>query len=326
MAATITRRRFIAIAAIAAGGMAFARAGSASGTLHAWRGVALGAEASIRLSHPDAGEARRLIDACVAEIARLERIFSLYRTDSALSRLNAEGRLELPPLELVELLGRAAAVSEATGGVFDVTVQPLWQRYADHFSIPGADPAGPRVDDVLPLIGWRDISIGTDRIALARPGMAVTLNGIAQGYITDRVTDMLRAAGMAHVLVDLGEIRALGTHPDGRPWRVGLADPADPTRVTERLDLADAALATSGGYGTCFDATGRHTHLIDPRTGRSAPAQRSVSVTAGSATIADAASTALSIPPVDDTRAVLRRLGATAAHIRGADGTAAVHA
>jgi len=161
---------------------------------------------------------------------------------------------------------------------------------------------------------------------LARAGMAVTLNGIAQGYVTDRVAALLRAHGMDHVLIDLGETRALGAHPDGRPWRVGLADPGDPDRIAEQVPLADMALATSGGYGTRFEASGRHNHLIDPRSGICAPADRSVSVVAPDATTADAASTALSLLPFDEIRPVLLRLGATAAYVVGPQGAVLVGA
>lgn len=326
----LTRRRFIAISAAAAAPLAWAPAGLASEgraikgrpvpALHEWRGVALGAQASIRLAHPDAAAARALLQDCVAEIARLERIFSLYQPDSALSRLNAAGTLDGPPLDLVALLDRAAAVSDATDGAFDVTVQPLWRRYAEHFAQPGADPAGPVLDDVLPLIDWRGVAVAAGRITLARPGMALTLNGIAQGYATDKVAALLRAAGMAQVLVDLGETRALGHHPDGRPWRVGIADPADPGRIAARLDLADAALATSGGYGTRFDPAGRFNHLIDPQSGRSAPALRSVSVLARDATTADAASTALALVGPERIGPLLARLGGLEAHLVGPEG------
>lgn len=319
----VTRRRFVAITAAVAATASWPRPGSASAALHEWRGVALGAPAAIRLAHPDGAAARELLRRCVTEIERLERIFSLYRADSALCRLNDAGMLEAPPFELVDLLSRAASVSSVTGGAFDVTIQPLWQRYAEHFSAPGADPAGPALDDVLPLVGWRGVSVDIGRIAFTRPGMAVTLNGIAQGYITDRVADLLRAEGMDHVLIDLGETRAIGTHPDGRPWQIGLADPADPARIAERVDLVDLALATSGGYGTRFEASGRFNHLIDPRTGRSAPALRSVSVTAPTATTADVASTALSLLPLGEARSVMRELGASAAHVHES-GTAVV--
>jgi FAD:protein FMN transferase len=120
---------------------------AAGGTdLLEWRGVALGARAAIRLAHPDPGEGRELLRRCVAEIERLERIFSLYRPDSALCRLNGAGSLDLPPFELVEVLSLAAEVSRASDGVFDVTVQPLWQRLAGHFAVEGAEHRRPGPD------------------------------------------------------------------------------------------------------------------------------------------------------------------------------------
>lgn len=316
----VTRRRFVAIAATAAAtGLAGCGRAFAGQALVEWRGVALGAAASIRLAHPDRVEGRRLLAACVAEIARLEGLFSLYRPDSELCRLNADGALERPCMEMVELLSRAAAVSAASGGAFDVTVQPLWRLYRDHFQRADADAAGPAVARVLPLVGWRGVMVTPDRIAFAHPGMAVTLNGIAQGYVTDRVAALLRAAGMSSVLIDLGEARALGGRPDGTAWRVGLAAPGA-GRIATRLDLRDTALATSGGYGTLFDAAGRHSHLIEPRSGRTAPARRSVSVLAPEATVADAASTALALLPESAAPNLLRQLGAEAAYVQDAAG------
>ena len=266
-----------------------------------WHGTALGAEASIILAHEDEGAARDLIRRAVAEIARLEKVFSLYRADSALSRLNRHGVLDAPPLDLVRLLAEARRFGDLTDGAFDVTVQPLWGVYANHFAAPGADPDGPDAEaiaEALARVDYRAVSVESHRIGFARPGMAVTLNGIAQGYITDRVADLLRRAGLDNVLIDLGETRALGRHPDGRPWRVGLRDPLDREAIVRDLDLTNAALATSAGAGTRFDAHGRHHHLLDPRTGRSAQRYLSVSVIADTATAADALSTGFSIADI----------------------------
>ena len=294
-----TRRRFVAIAAAAAG-LPFAalRAGAETAHLHRWSGIALGAAAEIVLYDPDATRARRLIARCVEEIDRLEDVFSLYRPESAIRRLNRDGRLTAPPLELVALLAEARSYSERTEGIFDVTVQPLWRLYAAHFARPGADPRGPaEAEHARPqsLVDHRAVEVEPAAVRFARPGMAVTLNGIAQGYITDRVATLLQDAGMGDVLLDIGEVRALGRHSDGRPWRVGIRRAAEPEIVARTVTLTDRAVATSAGIASVFEPSGRHHHLFDPATGRPAQAAGQVSVIAPRATMADALSTALAV-------------------------------
>jgi len=310
-ASTCGRRRFLSIAAAAAGvallpGGLRAEGGDVEPCV--WRGVALGARASIRLLHPDRAEARRLIGLAVRELERLEAIFSLYRLDSAVVELNRAGRLPDPPIELVELLARAGEISRASGGAFDVTVQPLWRRYRDHFAASGTDVL-PQVSDLMPLVDWRGVRVEPREISFARQGMAITLNGIAQGYVTDRIADLLRRNGVERTLLDLGETRTVGDRGAGRPWRVGVADPADPVRSLATLDCFDRAVASSGGYGTVFDRAGRYSHLIDPRTGRTAPVLRGITVTAPDATLADALSTAFSVMDETEIREVARRIG-----------------
>ena len=261
-----------------------------------WRGLALGANASLTIYHPDAVEAARLTRAARAEIERLENIYSLYRHGSAIARLNRDGRLDNPPPELAALLSRARWWSEATGGAFDVTVQPLWKLFRDHFSNPAADPDGPPqavVAQARRLVDYRALEIGPGRVALGRPGMAVTLNGIAQGDITDRVTELLRAEGLTQSLIQLGEVRALGSHPKGRPWRVGIKDPRDNSSLVAEADLVDRAIATSSVTGTVFGSAGRLHHLFDPRSGWPSRGLVSASVIAKQAADADALSTAL---------------------------------
>ncbi|MCR6630570.1 MAG: FAD:protein FMN transferase [Magnetospirillum sp.] len=136
------RRRFLAITA-AAGALAASPARAFHLDPVEWRGTALGAAASLTIHHEDRDVALALLARCEAELARLEAIFSLYHPDSALVRLNRDGRLDGPPLDLLGLLGTAGRVWHLSGGAFDPTVQPLWELYARHFSQPGADPAGP---------------------------------------------------------------------------------------------------------------------------------------------------------------------------------------
>jgi thiamine biosynthesis lipoprotein len=309
----ISRRRVIRISAAAAGLalIPFGRAVRCDAAAPAtWSGTALGAAASIRIHHRSTAEAERLIRRSLAEVRRLERIFSLYRADSALVELNTHRILVAPPPELVALLNECRTYCELTEGAFDPTVQPLWQLFAAHFSQAGADPAGPpaaALEPVLERVGYRHLIVGPDRVAFARRGMGLTLNGIAQGYITDRVVDLLRAGGVEQSLVDMGEMRALGNNPTGRPWSVGINHPEQPDVVLRTLDVVDQAVATSSGGALRFDAAGRFNHIFDPRTGGCAHGHRLVTVVMPSATAADALSTAFSILPDESALRIARK-------------------
>jgi thiamine biosynthesis lipoprotein len=279
----LTRRRFIAISAAATG---LAALPARAQDLYQWRGVALGAGASIILAHPDA---KAIVARAVAEIGRLETIFSLYRTDSALTALNRDGYLAAPPFELLECLSLCGRVHAATDGLFDPTVQPLWALYASRF----AAGAVPTADEILAArlqVGWDRVAFDSTGIRLA-PGMALTLNGVAQGWIADRVADMLRAEGLGDILINTGELRALGGRPGGGDWPVKIA-------TGGQVPLRDRALASSAPLGTTFDSGETVGHILDPRTGHPAStAWRLISISAGSAALADALSTAACLMP-----------------------------
>lgn len=325
MAHNISRRRFIGITAAAAGLhlVPFGQA-EAAAELVVWRGVALGAVAQLQIHHWDRAAAERLIDRSEKELRRLEGSFSLYRDDSTLVELNRRGAIAAPPPDFVRLLEECRRYAQLSNGLFDPTVQPLWTLHAEHFSKADADPSGPTpaaLAAARDLVGWERVSASPDRVALGRRGMALTLNGIAQGYVTDRIADLLRAEGVSHSMIDLGEIRALGEHPEGRPWRIGLADPGRPEAGAEEIALVDRAVATSAPSGFRFDPAGRFTHLFDPRSGASARRYRSVSVVTPTATAADALSTAFSFMPRQEIEGVLRVLGGGTAYVTMSDGS-----
>ncbi len=331
----LTRRRFLAIAATAAAMPALPAIGrvQAATAPVVWRGVAMGALASITLAHPDPAAARRCIARCLAEVDRLESIFSLYRPDSALSRLNRQGFLDSPPQELLELLSFSLSLAEATDGAFDPTIQPLFRVYLEHFAAtptPTAPPAPDRIAEVLALVDYRLVEIDDTRIRLPRDGMALTLNGVAQGYVTDRIAALLRAEGFHDVLLDLGELRGAGRHPDGRRWRAAVADPTGEGDSILTVELAEQrpalpALATSAGHSTVFDPAGRWHHLLDPRTGSSAHQYASVTVAANEAMVADGLSTALSIVPATEAKRLLDSYRPTRAWLLKSDGTLMQH-
>ena len=324
MNARLGRRRLLITAT--AGGLALL-AGDARAIRAAtwrWQGAALGADSTILLAHPDQAAARQAIGACRTEITRLERIFSLYRADSALSQLNRQGQLESPPLELVELLAFSARVSAATGGAFDVTVQPLWDLYAGHFANPAANPAGP--DDAalaatLARVDWRaiEIDLGPDWISSTwhggdaeRRGAGLHHRSRRRSAARPRVRERARRAGR--------DPSARSKRANSDPWRAGIANPNDPSAVLLELPLLDVALATSGGYGTWFDPAHHHHHIFDPVTGRSANRQAAVSVTASRAMVADVLSTVLMIIPADAGKRLLVTFGPATAYLFALDG------
>ena len=319
MTPTLTRRRFIHISAAAAGLVPLSLGGPVRAELAPviWRGTMLGAVATMEIHDEDRSRAEQLISLACAEARRLERLFSLYLDDSALVTLNRTGILIDPAAEMVDLLSISQHYAALTGGLFDVTVQPLWNLYANHFARADADPAGPaaaEIEAALARVGSSSLSISRDRIAMRR-GMTVTLNGIAQGYVTDKVVELLRAHGISHSLVDMGEARAIGARPDGRAWEVGIADPDISGRTNTVLPIVDRAVSTSGGYGCQFDSSARFNHLFDPRSGGCAHRYRSVTTVSRSATAADALSTAFSLMPEEQIRSLLPRVDIDRVHL-----------
>lgn len=305
MARVFSRRRAIAIFAATAGLPLFPKARAAASPI-IWDGQALGAPARLILSDVDQAGGERLIGRVVAEITRLEEVFSLYREDSALSSLNKVGFLLDPPIELVALLERCREFWELSEGAFDPSVQPLWALYLDHFSRSGADRLGPshaQITNALVPVGFDRVRFNRDRIVLASGG-ALTLNGIAQGFITDRIVAILGEAGISNSFIDMGEARSMGSKEDGTPWLIGLAPSQNSEFPDAVLRIVNKAVATSSASGFVFDEAGRFGHLFDPRRGSTPIPYKRLSVVANDATTADALSTAFSLHNVTTMRSM----------------------
>jgi thiamine biosynthesis lipoprotein len=252
-----------------------------------WRGFAMGSEARIIFSGVDEALACAVAAKVTAEIERLESALSLFREDSEIVRLNRDKILPNPTMDMYRALELALRIAAVTNGLFDPTVQALWEAHVDWFSTsPGAGiPPRAVIARALTAVDWRKIRLEHGSISLG-PKQRLTLNGLGQGYVTDRIVYLLRLHGFKHVLVDLGEQRALGPRCDGRPWQVA-------REGTSGIELSDGALATSEGTGCILGAAGTVHHLFDPRTGRSPLQWRRVTVFHRSAAVADALSTAL---------------------------------
>jgi len=286
-----TRRRFLTISA--AFGLAATPARAQQ--VIRWKGRALGASASMMLTGLTEGQAQPVLRAVEQELARLENIFSLYREGSELVHLNVTGHLIAPSPELLDVLSLSSALHKATGGAFDPTVQPVWLALAQ-----GGDPV-----QAQGAVGWQNVSYDTGQVRLMRPGMGLTLNGIAQGYITDRIAALLRRRGLDQVLIDMGEVAALGTRPDGENWQAGIGQP-DGT-ILHHVALRDRALATSAPGGTQLAVAGDHGHIIDPANAEARARQKLVSVSAPLAAVADGLSTACCLLDRDRAQSAVNR-------------------
>jgi thiamine biosynthesis lipoprotein len=269
------RRRFLAVSA------AFLAASGVRAETVSWEAPALGGVVRVDLRGPVGMSAQvaRDIGAAVEEV---EAAASLFRADSALCRLNAVGRLDDPPRALRDLAALAEEMHRATGGVFDPTVQPLWQALAE-----GRDPAEARA-----LVGWARVR--REPLQLA-PGQALTFNGLAQGYAADRARAVLAAAGYGQALVDMGEFSALGG-----PFTLGIEDPARGIVATRRLTGGAIATSSPGAM-----RLGAGFHILGPRG--EAAQWSTVSVEAERGAVADGLSTAFCLMGRDAIRAAMGR-------------------
>jgi thiamine biosynthesis lipoprotein len=216
----------------------------------------------------------------------LESILSRHRADSELSTLNREGRLRNASDPLLDVIAQARQISDLSNGAFDITIKPLVDLYqADHAQ--GALPGETAVSTTKQLVNYKNIHIEGKTISFAKPGMSITLDGIGKGYIVDAGTAVLRELGFVNVMVEAGgDLMAMGTKEANQPWRIGVQPPRSDTRMTV-VGLQNQAAATSGDYMQPFAADLSQHHIIDPRTGYSAPELASVTITAPSVMLAD---------------------------------------
>ena len=304
------RQRFLR-AAIGLGALAVGGGLAAGGPALRWQRrelLGFGSTLSLKAAHADAHTLDRALDAAVATLRRIEAQMSLFDPGSALSRLNRDGVLPAPPTELLELLHIAQSVSRASDGAFDISVQPLWQVFAAA-QRSARLPDAQEVADARARVDWRRIELSPAGLRLRRPGMAVTLNGIAQGYAADRVRRVLAGHGIRHALIDAGEFAMLGRNGEGRAWTLGIADPRTEAALLAHLAADGRCIATSADHATNFSADRRHHHIFDPHTGYSPPALASVTVAADSGAVADALTKVMFVAGPQRLPALARRWG-----------------
>jgi thiamine biosynthesis lipoprotein len=241
----------------------------------------MGTDVTITVVAQDEREARAAIEAGMDEVKRLDRMMSLYKDDSEITKVNRSAGIKpvrVSP-EMIEVVQAAKRVSKLTHGAFDVTIGPLvvlWQMRLKE----GRVPSDAEIARVKGLVDYRNIVVdgGSSTLFLKKKGMILDLGGM-KGYIADRVRNLFRQRGINNAVVALaGDIWVLGHREDGSPWRIGVQHPRDHDRTLTVLDLTDRYISTSGDYERfVIREKKRYHHIIDPRTGK--PSQGVISST-----------------------------------------------
>ncbi len=223
-----------------------------------------------------------LLQAGFAEVARMEALFSSYRTDSVLAQVNrgaGAAPVAVPP-EFIQLTQMARSLIRTTGGAFNPLVGPAIKAWGipEQPQIPDPQVLAHMVVLTRPEGLLVDPQAAT--VALTLPGMALGLGGIAKGFTADRVAHLLQQRGVTAGMVAMaGDVRVWGRRPDGGPWRLGVRDPSGNRPPLVRLALTAGAVSTSGNYERYFERDGvRYHHILDPRTLRPSRGLTSVTV------------------------------------------------
>ncbi|MGZ8993078.1 MAG: FAD:protein FMN transferase [Burkholderiaceae bacterium] len=255
----------------------------------------------VRIYAPDEATARGWADAAIAEVRRIETKYSRYRDDSVTTAINraAGGTAINVDSETAGLLDFAAELHAQSDGAFDLTSGVL--RRAWDFRA-GRVPSQAALDQLLQLVGWSQVEWRSPTLQM-RAGMEIDFGGIGKEYAADRAAAIVAELGGEHGLVNLGgDVRVIGPHADGQPWRVAVQDPrGEPGTTIAYLSVPHGAMATSGDYERFFMHEGRrYSHVLDPRTGWPVEHWRSVSVVAPLAIAAGACATVAMLKTVDD--------------------------
>lgn len=238
-------------------------------------------------------KAEEALTACFHEIERLEALLSISRDGSDVTRLNTAGGnpVNISP-ETAEVLSQAKRYAELSDGAFDLTVRPitaLWDFKAENPTVPAKET----LLQVVKAVDYRQLML-TDTTAQLLPSGAVDLGGIAKGYIADAVCRVLQEKGVTSALIDLGGNIVMCGNKQGEPFRIGVKNPLDTTRLCAVITGEDGSVVTSGIYERGFTQNGvRYHHILDPKTGMPVDnGLASVTVVCRSSAMADALSTA----------------------------------
>jgi len=254
---------------------------------------AMGTPCDIQLFASSKAEAKQAANLAIADVQRLETLYSRYKTDSFLSEINrvaATGGSIRVDDETACLLDYAVTCYEQSDGLFDITSGIL--RRAWKFD-QGKLPEQSLIDELLEKVGWHKVVWKRPMLKFNVPGMEIDFGGVVKEYAVDRAGALCLSQGIKHGVVNLGgDIKVIGPRDDGSPWRVGIRHPRNKDELLDTLLLYEGALASSGDYERCILVNGlRYGHVLNPKTGWPVRYLAAVSVVGDFCVVAGSAST-----------------------------------
>jgi len=264
----------------------------------------LGSPFEITVVAKDTVEGNYYVNSAVNEVKRIENLISDWIPTTQISQVNQNAGIVPIKVnnEVFELVERAIKISKLTDGAFDISyasMDKIWKFDGSMKEMPTPEAIKKSVE----RIGYEKIILDTKNktIFLKDAGMKLGLGGIGQGYIADKVKEVLQAKGCTAGIVNVsGDINTWGSQIDGKPWTVGVVNPVNKNKVFATFPLIDSAVETSGSYEKYVTFNNiRYSHIIDPRTGYPATGVVSVSVFAKQTEIADALATGVFVLGVE---------------------------
>lgn len=250
--------------------------------------------------------AQEAVEAGIAEIQRLDDLLSTGKDTSEVAQINANGGGVLSE-DTDYLVKRALDIYQSTNGAFDISIYPvmqLWGFTTGNFVVPSESDLAAKL--ALVDAGKIILSEENGQTSISLPeGMEIDLGGIAKGYTSGRVMDVMKSYGIKSAVINLGgNAHVLGNKTDGSQWKVGIQDPEDENGYLGGVSVTDKAIITSGGYERYFvdkDTGVKYHHIIDPKTGYSANnGLISVTIVSADSTLADGLSTSLFVLGTED--------------------------
>ncbi len=257
----------------------------------------MGNRFEISVVSDDANWAEQKIDIAIAEIKRIEKLFTTFDEGSQTNLINRNAGIRSVKVdrEVYNLVARSLKISELTQGAFDITYGSIDKRFWNFDVSMTSLPDAATAKQTVRLINYRNVILDekAGTVYLKNKGMRIGFGGIGKGYAADRAKYILQQEGVASGIVNAaGDLITWGTQPNGSQWTVGIADPNIKHHPFSYLNISNKAVATSGNYEKYAIINGeKYSHTIDPKTGFPVSGIKSVTIISPNAELADAMAT-----------------------------------